>query len=93
MKSYCLISALALLFGITSVHGQVNLTEMDSPSADSLQKSRIRYFSPGMGGRNKVWDFSKLYPKHLKVWGSLRKSVLKVAFDENESVEKDNTSR
>ena len=59
MKSYCLISALALLFGITSVHGQVNLTEMDSPSADSLQKSRIRYFSPGMGGRNKVWDFSE----------------------------------
>ena len=40
-----------------------------------------------------MWDFSKLYPKHPKVWGSLIKSVLKVAFDENESVEKDNTSR
>ena len=58
MKSYCLISVLALLFGIAPVHGQVNLTEMDSPSADSLLKSRIRYFSPGKGGRNRVWDFS-----------------------------------
>ena len=31
--------------------------------------------------------------EETKVWGSLIKSVLKVAFDENESVEKDNTSR
>lgn len=42
----------------TSVHGQVNLSEMEPASSDSLLKSRIRYFSPGMGGRGKVWDFS-----------------------------------
>ena len=58
MKSYLLITALAMLFA-TSVHGQVNLSEMELASADSLQKSRIRYFSPGMGGRNRVWDFSE----------------------------------
>jgi len=59
MKYYFLISALALLFGMTSIHAQVNLSEMELASADSLQKSRIRYFSPGMGGRNRVWDFSE----------------------------------
>ena len=58
MKSYLLITALAMLFA-TSVQGQVNLSEMELASADSLQKSRIRYFSPGMGGRNRVWDFSE----------------------------------
>ncbi len=58
MKSYLLITALAMLFA-TSAHGQVNLSEMELASADSLQKSRIRYFSPGMGGRNRVWDFSE----------------------------------
>ena len=58
MKYPFLISALLLLFGITSIHGQVNLSGMAPASADSLLKSRIRYFSPGMGGRNKVWDFS-----------------------------------
>lgn len=59
MKHHFLISALALLFGMTTVHAQVNLSEMELASADSLQKSRIRYFSPGMGGRNRVWDFSE----------------------------------
>lgn len=58
MKVKFLISALVLLFGISSVYGQVNLSGMEPSSADSLVKSRIRYFSPGMGGRNKVWDFS-----------------------------------
>ena len=58
MKSHFIISALALLFGIASVYGQVNLSELDQASADSLQKCRIRYFSPGRGGRNIVWDFS-----------------------------------
>ena len=32
---------------------------MASISADSLQKSKIRYFSPGKGGIGKVWDFSQ----------------------------------
>ncbi len=44
-----LLIAVSLLIG-TELHGQ---------AVDSLQKSRIRYFSPGNGGRNKVWDFSK----------------------------------
>ena len=58
MKIKRFISALALLFGITSAYSQVNLSEMALESTDSLLKSRIRYFSPGNGGRNKVWDFS-----------------------------------
>ena len=57
MKSYLLFSAIALLLGATPAHAQVNLTEMSPASADSLQKCRIRYFSPGSGGRGKVWDF------------------------------------
>ena len=59
MENYFLISALAILIGVTPVHGQVNLSGMEPASTDSLVKSRIRYFSPGMGGRNKVWDFSE----------------------------------
>ena len=58
MKYHFLISVLALLFGVISIHAQVNLSEMEFASADSLLKSRIRYFSPGMGGRSKVWNFS-----------------------------------
>ncbi len=59
------LSALALLFA-TSVHAQVNLSGMTPESADSLQKSRIRYFSPGRGGSDIVWDFSgKLASKRL----------------------------
>ena len=53
-----IISALALLFA-TPIQSQVILSEMDPASTDSLRKSRIRYFSPGMGGRDKVWDFSE----------------------------------
>lgn len=33
--------------------------ELHGQTIDSLQKSKIRFFSPGKGGRNKVWDFSK----------------------------------
>ena len=58
MKYHFLISVLALLFGTTTANGQVNLSRMPLASADSLLKSRIRYFSPGMGGRSKIWDFS-----------------------------------
>lgn len=59
MKNYFIISALALLSVTTPVHGQVNLSGMEPASADSLVKSQIRYFSPGMGGRDRVWDFSQ----------------------------------
>ena len=48
LKAFLLIAA-GLLIG-TELHGQ---------AVDSLQKNSIRYFSPGNGGRNKVWDFSK----------------------------------
>lgn len=59
MKRMVFISALAWLFGIQPICAQVNLSDMDLASTDSLIKSRIRYFSPGKGGRDKVWDFSK----------------------------------
>lgn len=58
MKPYPLIQTLLLLIGATSVYGQVNILEMSLASTDSLQKCKIRYFSPNKGGRNKVWDFS-----------------------------------
>jgi hypothetical protein len=54
-----LLQTLLLLFGITTAYGQVNLSEMPNESADSLQKSKIRYFSPGKGGKDRVWDFSR----------------------------------
>lgn len=57
MKYFFSIFALALLF-TTSVHAQVNLSGMTPESADSLQKNRIRYFPPGRGGSDIVWDFS-----------------------------------
>lgn len=59
MKTYLLVSALVMQFGITSVYGQVNLSDMPTESSDSLQKSKIRYFSPGKGGKDRVWDFSR----------------------------------
>ena len=59
MKRCFLIPVLALLFGMKSLYGQVSLSEMASSSTESLQKSRIRYFSPGKRGKNRVWDFSK----------------------------------
>ena len=62
------ISALALLFGITPVRGQVSLSGMAPESADSLQKSRIRYFPPGRGGSDMVWDFSGKLGSILLLW-------------------------
>ncbi len=59
MKLYPLVQTLFLLFGATSVYGQVNLSDMDTTSTDSLQKCKIRYFSPGKGGKSKVWDFTR----------------------------------
>lgn len=59
MKKCFFISALTLLFGIASVYSQVNLSDMEPASADSLQKSKIRYFSPGRGGQDRIWDFTK----------------------------------
>ena len=53
-----LIFALTLLSGIVSVYGQVNLSGLEPATSDSIQKSKIRYFSPGKEGRNRVWDFS-----------------------------------
>ena len=46
------------MFGLTSVYCQINFTAMPQLSADSLQKCSIRYFSPGKGGQNRVWDFT-----------------------------------
>ena len=67
MKNSFFISALVLLFRITPVYGQVNMSDMELASTDSIQKSRIRYFSPGKGGREKLWDFSnKLGSKESK---------------------------
>ena len=33
--------------------------ELHGETIDSLSRNRIRYFSPGNGGQNKVWDFTK----------------------------------
>ena len=51
------LSVVAMLCAMP-VHGQVNLTAMAPLSTDSLMKCSIRYFSPGKGGRDMVWDFS-----------------------------------
>lgn len=59
VKKSFLASILLLLFEAVSVYGQINLSEMDLSTTDSLQKSKIRYFSPNKGGRNSVWDFSQ----------------------------------
>lgn len=59
MKERILASALILQFGMLLAYGQINLSELAPASTDSLQKSSIRYFSSGKGGRDRVWDFSK----------------------------------
>ena len=59
MKSWFYIAVLAQLSWITSVYGQINLSDMDLATTDSIQKSRIRYFSPGNGGKDRIWDFSQ----------------------------------
>ena len=57
---YChFIITIALLFVTTTVCGQIRLSDMEPASADSLQKNQILYFSPGKGGVNRVWDFSR----------------------------------
>ena len=43
-----IVFVILLLMG-ANVYGQ---------AIDSLQKSQIRYFSPGKGGKQKVWDFT-----------------------------------
>lgn len=58
MKTY-LLQAFLLMSGMTTAYGQVNLSDMAVDSSDSLQKSKIRYFSPGKGGKDRVWDFSR----------------------------------
>ena len=58
MKTY-LLQAFLLMSGMTTAYGQVNLFDMAIDSSDSLQKSKIRYFSPGKGGKDRVWDFSR----------------------------------
>lgn len=59
MKQNKLIVFLMSLFVVTSASGQVSFSGMGNDSADSLQKCSIRYFTPGKGGRGKVWDFSR----------------------------------
>lgn len=59
MKFYIFIFALLLQSGMTSVFGQIRLSDMELCSIDSIQRNRIRYFSPGKGGNKRVWDFSK----------------------------------
>ena len=59
MKGFLLISVLALLLIPLSADSQVNLSEMRPASNDSLVKSIIRYFPPGKGGNNRVWDFTR----------------------------------
>lgn len=54
-----LLATLLLLGGTLLAHSQIDLSGMGPLSTDSLQKHRIRYFSPGSGGKNKVWDFSR----------------------------------
>lgn len=56
---YHILLILLLLFWTTTAYGQVNLSDMSPASTDSLHKCKIRYFSPGTGGKNRVWDFSK----------------------------------
>ena len=58
MKNCFFIATVALLFVTTTIYGQINLSDMEPASSDSLQKNQIRYFSPGKGGENRVWDFS-----------------------------------
>lgn len=59
MKLNLFTLAVLLQISLTSVYGQINLSDMELGSTDSIQKSCIRYFSPGKGGSKKVWDFSK----------------------------------
>lgn len=59
MKTLFFLHVLVLQLGVAPVYGQINLSGMAPLLTDSLQKSKIRYFSPGKGGKHKVWDFSR----------------------------------
>lgn len=58
MKNCFFIATITLLFMTTTVCGQINLSGIEPESSDSLQRNQIRYFPPGKGGKNMVWDFS-----------------------------------
>lgn len=58
MNKKKLLATLLLLGGTLLAHSQIDLSGMGPSSIDSLQKNRIRYFSPGSGGKKKVWNFS-----------------------------------
>lgn len=76
MHTRKLLATMLLLGGSLLAHGQINLSGMKPLSTDSLQKNRIRYFSPGSGGKNKVWDFSrKLYSNESSQVGFMKDST------------------
>lgn len=58
LRNRFFIATVALLLVTTAVYGQIHLSDMEPASADSLQKNQIRYFSPGKGGADRVWNFS-----------------------------------
>ena len=53
----CSIFRIVMLLFITMIPFMA--IKLQGQTVDSLQKSKIRYFSPGKGGENRVWDFSK----------------------------------
>lgn len=52
----CYILRITMLLFIVQI--PFSAIESCGHTTDSLQKSKIRYFSPGKGGQNKIWDFS-----------------------------------
>ena len=58
-KALIVFHVLAMQFIATIACGQISLSDMPPLAIDSLQKNKIRSFSPGMGGKNKIWDFSR----------------------------------
>jgi len=49
---------IAILFLFCSL-STISQNYYSNDAADSLQKSKIRYFSPGRGGQDRIWDFTK----------------------------------
>lgn len=58
-KAFIVFHVLVMQFIATVAYGQIRLYDMPPLAIDSLQKNKIRSFSPGMGGKNKVWDFTR----------------------------------
>lgn len=58
MKNGIVVSAILLQFVAASSFAQINLSSMDVASSDSLQRCKIRHFSPGNSGLKKVWNLS-----------------------------------